>query len=220
VPADGRDVVLLHGVIVSSRYMVPLALELGSDFRVHAPDLPGFGLSDGPDESLDVGGLADALLSWMDSAGLQTAALVANSFGCHVAVEAVARRPARFDRLVLQGPAFDPHAAHTVALALAAHGRTRAPSLNAILARDLADCGPSRALATIRHALADRVEPKLSRIEVPTLVVRGGPRQLAAVGRGCRGGAAARRPDGAAGDRACAELLDSAAAGGDRAPLP
>src|SRR5438067_13787370 len=43
--ADGRGVVLVHGAVVSSRYMVPLARQLARDFRVWAPDLPGFGLS-------------------------------------------------------------------------------------------------------------------------------------------------------------------------------
>jgi pimeloyl-ACP methyl ester carboxylesterase len=40
-------VVLLHGLGVSSRYMLPLARELAPHFRVYAVDLPGFGRSSG-----------------------------------------------------------------------------------------------------------------------------------------------------------------------------
>ncbi|HYO82090.1 MAG TPA: alpha/beta fold hydrolase [Bryobacteraceae bacterium] len=36
-------VVLVHGLGVSSRYMVPLACSLARHFPVYSPDLPGFG---------------------------------------------------------------------------------------------------------------------------------------------------------------------------------
>ena len=39
-------VVLVHGVIVSSRYLMPLGVELARDRAVLIPDLPGYGLSD------------------------------------------------------------------------------------------------------------------------------------------------------------------------------
>lgn len=40
-PPQADAVVLVHGLVVSCRYFMPLACELASDFRVHAPDLPG-----------------------------------------------------------------------------------------------------------------------------------------------------------------------------------
>jgi pimeloyl-ACP methyl ester carboxylesterase len=175
-PTDARDLVLVHGLVVSSRYMVPLALELARDFRVLAPDLPGFGLSDAPAEPLDVAGLAEALLAWIDRRGIGRPVLVANSFGCQVAVEALARRPQRFERAVLQGPVFDPEVAGAVGHALrwTRTGLREPLALNAIIARDWAGCGPSRALATARAALPYPLEERLGGVEVPTLVVRGG----------------------------------------------
>jgi pimeloyl-ACP methyl ester carboxylesterase len=50
--------------------MLPLARELAPHFRALAPDLPGFGHSDHPPAALDVPELADALLAWIDAAGL------------------------------------------------------------------------------------------------------------------------------------------------------
>jgi 2-hydroxy-6-oxonona-2,4-dienedioate hydrolase len=50
VPAERPPVVLVHGYGMSSRYMAPLAEALACDFQVYAPDLPGFGRSDGPSE--------------------------------------------------------------------------------------------------------------------------------------------------------------------------
>src|SRR5215211_6141696 len=46
-PAETADraVVLIHGVIVSGRYLTPLGAALSRDFAVAIPDLPGYGLS-------------------------------------------------------------------------------------------------------------------------------------------------------------------------------
>jgi 2-hydroxy-6-oxonona-2,4-dienedioate hydrolase len=74
-------VVLVHGLVVSSRYMVPTAERLTSHCRVFAPDLPGFGRNEKPPRALDVAGLSDALSAWMGELGLERAALVGNSFG-------------------------------------------------------------------------------------------------------------------------------------------
>src|SRR5215211_5010220 len=68
--ATASPVVCVHGVGVSSRYMVATMAELASTFDVYAIDLPGFGLTDKPPEVLDVVGLADALAGWIQAAGL------------------------------------------------------------------------------------------------------------------------------------------------------
>lgn len=175
-PAGAPDVVLLHGLVVSSRYLLPLAGELAPHFRVHVPDLPGFGHSDHPPAALDVPGLAAALLAWVEAAALLAPVLVANSMGCQVAVAAMRRRPGVFDRAVLVGPTFDRRGRNRIAqagrlLRTAVHER---PSLAAILVRDYLACGPARALATARHGLEYRLEDDLPRLTAPVLVVRGG----------------------------------------------
>lgn len=53
VPAERLPVVLVHGLMASSRYMAPIARHLAQDFQVFAPDLPGFGKSDKPHRVLD-----------------------------------------------------------------------------------------------------------------------------------------------------------------------
>jgi 2-hydroxy-6-oxonona-2,4-dienedioate hydrolase len=65
--ADGAalPVVLVHGLVVSSRYMIPLGVRLTEWTHVYAPDLPGFGKSDHPERPLNIAGLADALAGWM-----------------------------------------------------------------------------------------------------------------------------------------------------------
>jgi 2-hydroxy-6-oxonona-2,4-dienedioate hydrolase len=47
-PTGVPPIVLIHGLVISSLYMVPTARRLAPNFRVLAPDLPGFGGSDKP----------------------------------------------------------------------------------------------------------------------------------------------------------------------------
>lgn len=174
-PPGAPEVVLLHGLGVSSRYLLPLARELGPHFRVHAPDLPGFGYSTGPARALDVPGLAGALLAWLDAAGVARPALVANSMGCQVAVEAARRAPAVFDRLVLIGPTFDPRHRNPIGQIgrWLLTGLSERPGLTAVLARDYLACGPRRLLGTALHARRNRIEDALPDVPVPVLVARG-----------------------------------------------
>src|SRR3982751_3131372 len=103
-------VILVHGMVISSRYMVPTAERLAPLCDVYAVDLPGYGKSAKPARVLSLAELADALAAWMKAAGLEKAHLVGNSFGCQIIVEFALRHPARVNRIVLQGPTVDPEA--------------------------------------------------------------------------------------------------------------
>jgi pimeloyl-ACP methyl ester carboxylesterase len=110
IPAKRPPIVLVPGYGMSSRYMVPLAEVLACDFRVYAPDLPGFGRSDKPKRALDIPELADALAAWMSALGLGPAVLIGNSLGCQILIEAALRHGERVACLILQGPTPDPAA--------------------------------------------------------------------------------------------------------------
>ena len=177
--ADGRHgrpaVVLVHGLGVSSRYMVPTLRLLGRDFDVYAPDLPGFGRSTKPRHVLSVRELADALAAWIDASGLDAPVLLGNSFGCQIIVDMAARYRRKAARLVLVGPTVDPR--RRTALLQIADWAADVPreqlSLAAVVGLDYLRCGPRRLFRTLRHALDDAIEAKLPHVGVPALVVRG-----------------------------------------------
>ena len=173
--AGGPPVVLVHGLVVSGRYMVPLLDELARSHAVYAPDLPGFGRSEGPAHALDVVGLADALAAWMRASGLGGAALVGNSMGCQVITELVLRHPGLAGRVVLQGPTMDPCArsAPRQMWRLLLDTAREPPSLVAIEGLGLLRAGVRRSWRTLRHALDDPIEERLPRVRVPALVVHG-----------------------------------------------
>ncbi|HEY2994336.1 MAG TPA: alpha/beta hydrolase [Methylomirabilota bacterium] len=179
LPPHAPVVVLVHGIGVSSRYMVPTAIRLAETCRVYVPDLPGFGLSAKPSGILDVPALADALAAWMRAVRLARAALLGNSFGCQVIAELGARHPALITRAVLQGPTMDPRARSAPrqilrwALNSPFEPAGKWTSLGSVVRQDYRDAGVRRVLATFRVALGDRIEDKLPRLQAPTLVVRG-----------------------------------------------
>jgi pimeloyl-ACP methyl ester carboxylesterase len=170
---DATPIVLVHG-LSSSRTLKPLIRALGNRRPVYAPDLPGFGMSDQPIHPLDVPGLAKALRRWLFDNELAPAIVVGVSFGGQVAVDLAVHHPTVVDRLVLVGPTFDPKARSVsrVALRWARNARHWSPRLAPTVVHDLIDAGPWRSVRTLRGALGDRVERKLSRVEAPTLVVR------------------------------------------------
>ena len=97
----GRPLVVIHGSGMSAPTWAPMLAHLG-DRRVHAVDLPGFGLSEGRDYSdrrlrdeavAQVGSLLDAL-------GLERATLVGTSLGAMWALCMALDRPERVDAVI------------------------------------------------------------------------------------------------------------------------
>jgi pimeloyl-ACP methyl ester carboxylesterase len=170
----GRPWILLHGLAVSHRYLMPTAAALTGG-AVHVPDLPGFGLSDKPRRVYDAAEHAGVIATWMDAQGIEDAYLLGNSFGCQVAVELAVRRPDLVSALVLVGPTADPAAAS----AGAQIGRwlrdllREDPRQTSILAADLADAGARRVLLTLRHCVRHHVERRLPLVQAPVLFLRG-----------------------------------------------
>ena len=171
----GTPIVLVHGLVVSGRYMVPLMDELARTHDVYAPDLPGFGQSEGAERALGVDGLADALAAWMRAAGLVRAALVGNSIGCQVIASLAGRHPGLVDKVVLQGQTMDRRARSMPrhALRFLLDMARERPSLILVEWLDLLRAGPGRSFRTFRHALDDPVEERLPMVQAPALVVHG-----------------------------------------------
>jgi 2-hydroxy-6-oxonona-2,4-dienedioate hydrolase len=175
VPVEDSAIVMVHGLVVSSRYMVPTAIRLAPYYHVYAPDLPGFGKSDKPLHVLDITELSDVLADWMQAIGLKQATLLGNSMGCQVIANLALRHPERVSRVILMGPTMDPRArkAYQVIIRWLLNAPREPFSLFPIVARDYLAAGLRRFVLTFRDALQDRIEKHLPHVRVPGLVVRG-----------------------------------------------
>lgn len=100
-PASGETLVLLHGFAADKDNWLRFSRPLTQDYRVIALDLPGFGDSDLPQGSYDVGTQAERLADILDELGVQQAHVLGNSMGGQIAALFAARYPERVRSLAL-----------------------------------------------------------------------------------------------------------------------
>ena len=174
--AGGIPFVLIHGLIISSLYMIPLAERLAVRHEVHALDLPGFGRSESPSRVLSISQLADAVVDWLAASEIRRCYLVANSLGCEVAAHVALKAPSEVVSLVLIGPTLDPnaHAFLTQTFRLFWDALHEPVRLWFNWAVDFFRAGLRRALGTTREMFRDHIEHQLPKIVVPALIMRGG----------------------------------------------
>jgi len=176
--AQGRDAspfVLIHGLVISSLYFIPLAEVLARRGPVHALDLPGYGRSEKPAKPLDVPALADFVARWVYTMGCAQCHIVGNSFGCQVAAELAARYDGLVETVTLISPTVDPSAPSLLLQALRLL-RDMPQEPFRLWANHLVDdcrAGPRFALALIRAMMENHIEANLPRIAMPALVIRG-----------------------------------------------
>lgn len=172
---DTPTFVLVPGLGLSGRYMMPTAELLAAVGTVWVPDLPGCGKSEKPRRVPDISELAEALALWMKMHGIKAPVLIGNSLGAQVIVDFAVRYPELLHRAVLVAPTIDPEAPQvsTQVMRLLADGVREPLPLYWIALTDYLRAGFGRVLKTLRHALADPVERKLPMLACPVLVIRG-----------------------------------------------
>ncbi len=186
---EGSPVVLLHEGVVDSRIWEPVVPLLGERHRVIRFDQRGFGRSpmqDGPYS------LVDDLLSVLDAAGIDQAALVGCSRGGGIALTAAVEQPERVSALVLAGSGLPGHSVQMVDWSPEQMARWEAADaaddFDAMAELDMEAWAPMGADAELRamfvenavgsngeHTTTDEpVAERVGEIAAPTLVITGG----------------------------------------------
>jgi pimeloyl-ACP methyl ester carboxylesterase len=104
-PADAPVVVLLHGFPSSSHMFRNLIPALADRYRVIAPDLPGFGLSDMPspaDFPYSFATFTDIVDQLLTQLGADHYALYVMDYGAPVGLRLALRHPERVSALIIQ----------------------------------------------------------------------------------------------------------------------
>jgi pimeloyl-ACP methyl ester carboxylesterase len=101
IAGSGPPVVLIHGMVNSSRHWEAVALRLARDHLVIAPDLIGHGDSATPRGDYSLGAHAASIRDLLSVIGVQRATIVGHSLGGGVAMQFFYQFPQRTERLVL-----------------------------------------------------------------------------------------------------------------------
>jgi pimeloyl-ACP methyl ester carboxylesterase len=101
IAGSGPAVVLIHGMVNSSRHWEAVALRLAEEYTVIAPDLLGHGDSAAVRGDYSLGAHAASIRDLLATIGVDRATLVGHSLGGGVAMQFFYQFPQRTDRLVL-----------------------------------------------------------------------------------------------------------------------
>jgi pimeloyl-ACP methyl ester carboxylesterase len=98
---SGPTIVLIHGMVNSSRHWQEVAGQLAGSHRVVAPDLIGHGDSAAPRGDYSLGAHAAGIRDLLTTIGVERATIVGHSLGGGVAMQFFYQFPQRTERLVL-----------------------------------------------------------------------------------------------------------------------
>jgi pimeloyl-ACP methyl ester carboxylesterase len=101
VAGSGPNVVLIHGMINSSKHWEAVAGRLARSYRVIAPDLIGHGDAATPRGDYSLGAHAASIRDLLTTIGVERATIVGHSLGGGVAMQFFYQFPQRTERLVL-----------------------------------------------------------------------------------------------------------------------
>jgi pimeloyl-ACP methyl ester carboxylesterase len=101
VAGSGPTVVVIHGMVNSSRHWEDVALRLSDRYRVVAPDLIGHGDSATPRGDYSLGAHAASIRDMLAVIGVERATIVGHSLGGGVAMQFFYQFPQRTERLAL-----------------------------------------------------------------------------------------------------------------------
>ncbi len=192
----GAPVVLLHGLSGSHRWWLEtIPALLASGFRVHVPELVGFGGSRRAARQPDLEEMAELVRRWLGAMGLERAHLVGHSMGGQVSIHLAALHPECVDRLVLVSASGIPRsmtlreAARFVSEVALPRAWIR-PRFVTTVALDAFLAGPRALALATRYILNDDVRPLLPGITCPTLLLWGALDPLTPLEQGARMAAA------------------------------
>lgn len=98
--AGKPPLLLLHGLLGSSRNWQTVGADLAATYHVLALDLRNHGLSP-HDDAHDYDAMERDLAAWMDAQGMMSATILGHSMGGKAAMAFACRRPGRVDALVV-----------------------------------------------------------------------------------------------------------------------
>ncbi len=175
-PDHRHDVVLVHGLGVSSEYFQRLAVELAHFGTVHLVELPGFAGVPHPDRRLSTEDMGRLLASWIRETRLTRVLLVGHSMGAQVATEAALQDPEAIAHLALIGPPVNlaERSVPRQGLRLLQSAVFEPAAVRAMSLEGYLRCGWRWFSHVLPSMMTYPIEERIRLVRAPVLVLRGG----------------------------------------------
>lgn len=100
---SGDNLILLHGWGSNIKLFNLMINALKDSFRVIALDMPGFGETPEPPESMDVGQYTDFVIKFIEKLGIEKSSILGHSFGGRVIIKMMSKDklPFEIDKIIL-----------------------------------------------------------------------------------------------------------------------
>jgi pimeloyl-ACP methyl ester carboxylesterase len=185
----GPPLVLLHGLSGSHRWWRHNVAAFAGRYRVHVPELVGFGASRARGRRLGIEELTDVMAGWLSALDLSAPRLVGHSMGAQIAIHLVAERGVEAPALVLVASSGVPFVRSLAEIArfVSAALPPRAwgePTFLPIIGFDALRAGPRTLLRAGFTLLNDDIRPLLKYVRTRTLVIWGALDPLLPVAHG------------------------------------
>lgn len=107
VSGSGHPLIVLHGAYMNIPMMGKIIPQLAKTQRVYALELQGHGRTTDINRPITYQNLADDVSAFMDAVGLKNADVFGYSMGAMTGLQFAIRHPAKINRLVVAGVAYD-----------------------------------------------------------------------------------------------------------------
>src|SRR5204863_4725240 len=104
---SGEPLIVLHGAYMNIPMMGEIIPQLAKTRRVYALELQGHGRTTDINRPITYQNLADDVSAFMDAVGLKQADVFGYSLGAMTGLQCAIRHPAKLNRLVAAGVAYD-----------------------------------------------------------------------------------------------------------------
>ena len=172
---NAKNIILVHGIGLSSRYMLPLAKELSSKYTVYAIDLPGFGKSESQSGADALNVAVNSLQTFIEQNKITDPILIGNSFGCQVIIKYLKQNSSDAPA-VLTGPTINTYERnHVMQIIRWLQNLKNEPTKNLswIPIKDIIECGIVKVFKVLSVAIKDKPEEGLEKLNNRILFLRG-----------------------------------------------
>ncbi|WP_106211618.1 alpha/beta fold hydrolase [Kineococcus rhizosphaerae] len=174
-PQHRHDVVLVHGLGVSSAYFQRLAVELARFGTVHLVELPGFAGVPHPDRRMTTQEMGRLVASWVREQGLTGVLLLGHSMGAQVVTEVALRDPDLVGHVALVGPPvnLEERSVPKQVARLLQAAVFEPPAVRRMSIEGYLRCGWRWIAHTLPSMMRYPIEDRITGVDVPVLVLRG-----------------------------------------------